>query len=249
VTFHHLFARAQACRLCPRMAGRTRVMGPANGPLDARLLFVAEAPGRLGADRTGVPLSADQTGRNFAAFLAAAGLNRDAMFVTNAVICNPRGNDGRNSRPTARETSNCSPFLRELIDLLDPPWVVALGRVALESLGLISTHGAVLARDVAKPIPWHRRTLVPLYHPGPRSVARRTRDRQQEDYAQLAALVRASGPCVAPPHAGEGSPTSSGRTDGLTVRPELVEGSTVSEFTDLGRAVERSAKHPRRCAP
>ena len=43
---------AQACRVCPRMEGRRRVLGAGNGPLDARVLFVAEAPGRLGDDRT-----------------------------------------------------------------------------------------------------------------------------------------------------------------------------------------------------
>ena len=40
--------------------------GHANGRPDARVLFLAEAPGRLGGDRTGVPLTSDQTGRNFA---------------------------------------------------------------------------------------------------------------------------------------------------------------------------------------
>ncbi len=70
--FGALVARAQACQRCPRMVGRTRVLSAQNGPLDARVLFVAEAPGRLGGDRTGVPLSADQSGCNFAEFLSGA---------------------------------------------------------------------------------------------------------------------------------------------------------------------------------
>src|SRR5205823_9866924 len=44
-----LAGRVQACRLCPRMEGRTRVFGRANGDTTAPLLFVAAAPGRLGA--------------------------------------------------------------------------------------------------------------------------------------------------------------------------------------------------------
>src|SRR5215211_5220556 len=94
--FDALVARAQACQRCPRMAGRTRVLSAQNGPLDARVLFVAEAPGRLGGDRTGVPLSADQSGRNFGEFLSSAGLDRADVFVTNAVLCNPRDARGLN---------------------------------------------------------------------------------------------------------------------------------------------------------
>src|SRR5688572_16878629 len=74
--FLTLVEAAQTCQRCLRMEGRTRAFGPANGPLDARVLFVAEAPGRLGADRTGVPLSGDQTGRNFEALLGGAGIAR-----------------------------------------------------------------------------------------------------------------------------------------------------------------------------
>ncbi len=180
---------AQACRRCPRMEGRTRAIGEANGPLDASVLFVAEAPGRLGADRTGVPLSGDQTGRNFDAFLSCAGIERTRVFVTNAVLCNPRGADGRNDRPRAQELRNCSGHLRALIDLVDPPWVVSLGRAALDALALIQSHDRVLARDVGVATPWYGRQLVPLYHPGPRAVARRGFGQHAADYAGLAALL------------------------------------------------------------
>src|SRR5438046_3124119 len=98
-TFAQLVQTVQACRLCPRMEGRTRVLGPANGPMSARILFVAEAPGRFGGDRSGVPLSGDRTGRTFTELLGAAGLRRDEIFITNAVLCNPRDHAGRNDRP------------------------------------------------------------------------------------------------------------------------------------------------------
>jgi DNA polymerase len=171
------------------MEGRTRAFGPDNGPLDARVLFVAEAPGRLGADRTGVPLSGDQTGRNFDALLAQAGIDRVRVFVTNAVLCNPRRPDGRNDRPRADELRNCADHLRGLIDLLDPVWVVSLGRAALDALALIEPHDRRLARDVGTAASWYGRQLVPLYHPGPRAVARRSFAQHAADYAALAVLV------------------------------------------------------------
>jgi DNA polymerase len=171
------------------MDGRTRALGPGNGPLDARVLFVAEAPGRLGADVTGVPLSGDRTGRNFDAFLSSAGIDRARVFVTNAVLCNPRTPDGLNDRPRAAELRNCSIHLRAVIDAVRPAWVVSLGRTALDALASIEPHGRVLARDVGTAASWYGRRLVPLYHPGPRSVARRGFGRHAADYAALAALL------------------------------------------------------------
>lgn len=189
--FAALVARAQACTRCPRMVGRTRVLGPGNGPLTPTILFVAEAPGRFGGDRTGVPLLGDRSGAAFAALLEAAGLDRATVFVTNAVLCNPRDAAGRNARPTLAELRNCADFLAAQIALLDPPWVVALGHTALRALARVAPHAARLPRDLARPIAWHGRWLVPLYHPGPRALLRRPLSAQREDYRRLAALVRA----------------------------------------------------------
>ena len=158
--------------------------------MEARVLFVAEAPGRLGADRTGVPLSGDQTGRNFDVFLAGAGIERRGVFITNAVLCNPRKPDGRNDRPRPAELRNCSDHLRALIDLLDPSLVVSLGRAALDALSLIEPHALLLARDVGLAAPWYGRRIVPLYHPGARAMIRRPLAQQAADYAALAALLR-----------------------------------------------------------
>jgi hypothetical protein len=48
-----------------------------------------------------------------------------------------------------------------------------------------------MPRDLARPIAWYGRWLVPLYHPGPRALLRRPLAAQREDYRRLAALVRA----------------------------------------------------------
>ena len=188
--FIRLAAAAAGCRLCPRMDERTRVLGPANGPVPATVCFVAEAPGRHGGDRTAIPLSGDRSGQNFDLLLAAAGLDRDAVFITNAVLCNPRDAAGRNAPPRASEIRNCSRFLAATLDLVQPRVVVALGATALAALARIAPHGAVLARDVGRPIPWEGQLLVPLYHPGARAQIHRSFDCQREDFRQLADLIR-----------------------------------------------------------
>ena len=171
------------------MAGRTRVLGPGNGALDARILFVAEAPGRFGGDRTGVPLHGDRSSATFAHLLATAGLERRAVFVTNAVLCNPRDPHGRNTRPAPAELRNCSDHLGAQIAVLDPPWVVALGHTALRALALVAPHSLRLPRDLGRPAHWHGRRLVALYHPGPRALIHRPLAAQVDDYRRLAALV------------------------------------------------------------
>ena len=183
-----LVARVHLCRLCPRMEGRRRVLGAGNGPLQARVLFLAEAPGRLGGDRTGRPLTSDQTGRNFARLLDGIGWRREDVFVSNAVLCNPRDAAGRNAPPSAREVRQCSSHLRDLLAMLDPPLVAPLGRVALSALALLAPHTIDLRRDVATAQAWNGRTLVPLYHPGPRAQLHRTFAQQQEDFVRLSVI-------------------------------------------------------------
>jgi uracil-DNA glycosylase family 4 len=174
------------------MEGRRRVLSCANGRLDAKVLFVAEAPGRLGGDRTGVPLSSDQTGRNFARLLEEAGLRRDDVFVTNAVLCNPRSVRGNNRPPSRAELANCREHLRRVLELVRAPIVVSLGAVALAQLDALHPHGLTL-RDVASPRPWLGRTLVPLFHPGPRAQIHRPFSQQQADFRTIAPLCQSRG--------------------------------------------------------
>jgi uracil-DNA glycosylase family 4 len=169
----------------------------ANGTRRPRILFVAEAPGRFGGDRTAVPLQGDRSGDTFAHLLAAAGLQRAAVFVTNAVLCNPRDAAGRNARPATQEVRNCSEHLAAQLAVLDPRWVVALGHSALDALGRIEPHGLRLAADVGRPVVWYGRWLVPLYHPGPRALIRRPLAIQIDDYQRLAALVAADSDATA----------------------------------------------------
>ncbi len=184
--FAALTQQAQACQLCPRMTGRTHVLGPLNGNIHAAVMFVAEAPGRMGADRNGIPLQDDVSGSNFTQFITSIGWRREDIFITNAVICNPRDERGCNATPTRREVGNCNSLLRATIDLVQPRCVVALGATALHALARIASHPARLSRDVATVMPWYDRYLIPLYHPGPRALIKRSREQQLDDYARLA---------------------------------------------------------------
>lgn len=188
--FLNLVDRVSACELCPRMKGSARVLGPGCGPLDASLMFVGEAPGRLGADGSHLPFHGDKSGHNFEKLIEQVGVSRYEMFVTNAVLCNPKDENGNNATPTRGEISNCAPFLRETIDILDPAIVVTLGGVALKACGLVEPHAVSLREHVRTNRIWMRRTLIPVYHPGQRAMVHRSFANQLSDYQFVAETLR-----------------------------------------------------------
>jgi DNA polymerase len=193
MAFNELVDAAQACRLCPAMEGRRRVLSESNGHPRARIMVIAEAPGRLGGELTGRPLVDDASGRRFAVLLREAGISRDDLFITNTVLCNPQDAAGRNRRPSRREIENCGGWLRLQIETIDPNVVLALGSVALAALSAIASHSYRLATHVLQPLLWNGRTLIPLYHPSPLTRAWRSDARQAEDYQWLGTYLRERG--------------------------------------------------------
>ena len=181
--FVGLAAEAAVCTRCPAMCERAAVLSELNGSVYARVMFIGEAPGRKGADRTRVPFSGDQSGKNFERFLASIDLKRSEIFITSAALCNPREESGANRRPKASEIRNCSDFLRRSIALVDPRVVVTLGTVALEALKLVHYHDFNLKNDAGRIRGWNGRLLVPLYHPSPQVlITSRNEAAQLKDY-------------------------------------------------------------------
>ena len=187
-----MVAEAAGCIRCPDMCGRSAVLSRSNGPLSARVMFVGEAPGRKGADRTRIPFSGDQSGRNFERFLASISLERSEIFITSAALCNPRSATGANRRPAASEIKNCSDFLQRAIEVVDPEVIVTLETVALEALKRVHYHEFTLKDDAAKIRRWHGRLLIPLYHPSPQVLITSRDERAQlRDYKVVARAIRA----------------------------------------------------------
>src|SRR5215207_11537350 len=122
--FGQLVKEAADCTLCPAMCGRSAVLSELNGLPTARVMFIGEAPGRKGADRTRVPFSGDQSGANFDRFLNSIRQTRREIFITSAALCNPRSESGANRKPTRKELENCSGFLRRAIEVVDPRVIV-----------------------------------------------------------------------------------------------------------------------------
>lgn len=187
--FLDLINSVQHCKLCRRLADKKKILSEANGNYKSEVLFIAEAPGRLGADRTGIPLFGDRTGDNFELLLNNIGWKREDIFITNAILCNPQDDNGTNGTPTLEEIANCSAYLEMVISLVQPSVIATLGANALKALANIVPHHFSLKENVAKISKWKGYILFPLYHPGPRAIIHRSISKQTSDFIALANLV------------------------------------------------------------
>ena len=196
--FSQLVSEAASCTRCPAMCDRTAVFSSLNGSLAARVIFIGEAPGRKGADRTHVPFTGDQSGKNFDRFIASIRIAREDIFITSAALCNPRSDSGANRKPTKSEVANCSQFLRRAIEIIDPRVVVTLGSVALEALKNIQRHELNLKESSGKIHNWDGRLLVPIYHPSPQVLASHRREAAQlQDYKVVGQAIKRAGLSIA----------------------------------------------------
>ena len=144
----------QRCQLCE---GRANVVGP-SGDLNARLVFVGEAPGAT-EDIIGKPF-VGKAGKMLDRLLAENGLPRDWIMITNAVKCRPPNN----RRPTREEVDACRPYLVD--DLRGRCLVVALGLTASEGLlgrkvSLKVDANKVFQVDLGQ----ETISVMPTYHP------------------------------------------------------------------------------------
>jgi DNA polymerase len=168
------------------MRDRQAVLSRLNGSINPRVMFIAEAPGRYGADRTRIPFHGDISGRNFEELITSVNLTREEIFITNSVLCSPRKPGGANDKPNRTEIRNCSDFLHRQIELINPQVIATLGAVALDALRSIEPHSYQLREHAAQILKWNGRSLVPLYHPSPQVIITvRTLEQQKKDFRAL----------------------------------------------------------------
>lgn len=145
------------CTRCGLCESRTRAV-PGVGNAQADLLVIGEAPGQE-EDRQGEPF-VGPAGQLLDRMLAAIGLDRETVFITNVLKCRPP----RNRDPNADEVQACAPYLRRQIELIAPRAILSVGRVSAQNL-LETASPLGRLRDQ-----WHRfgpreTPLRVTYHP------------------------------------------------------------------------------------
>ena len=181
------------CRACPLYLGATQgVFG--EGPVPARLMMVGEQPGDR-EDLAGRPF-VGSAGRMLDRMLAEAGLEREEIYLTNAVKhfkFEQRGKRRIHKKPNVTEVQACFPWLDVELERVEPEMVVLLGATAVRAL---LGRAVSVERDRGKVfhterLPW----VMPTYHPSalvraPERVRERVRAAFQEDLRVVAARLR-----------------------------------------------------------
>jgi uracil-DNA glycosylase len=125
---------AADCRACDLWRNATQtVFG--EGPADAQLMLVGEQPGDR-EDLAGHPF-VGPAGRVLDDALAAAGIDRDGVYVTNAVKhfkWRARGKRRIHDKPNRAEVAACRPWLEGELAIVKPRVLVLLGATAAQAL-------------------------------------------------------------------------------------------------------------------
>jgi DNA polymerase len=153
---------------------------PGEGPEDADVMVVGEAPGRL-EDEQGRPF-VGRAGQLLSEVLAEAGLERGDVFVTNVVKARPPGNRD----PTKAEVAHWMPVLEQQLALVAPKLVVPLGRHALAHFAPAARIGEAHGRALTE----RGRELFPLYHPAAALRSTKLRETLLADARALGELAR-----------------------------------------------------------
>ncbi len=94
----------------------------------ARIMLIGEAPGKE-EDRQGRPF-VGPAGQLLDRMLAAIGLDRQTVYITNTLYWRPPGN----RTPTPEEIATCLPFLERQVELIDPALLVYVGGSAAKAM-------------------------------------------------------------------------------------------------------------------
>ena len=179
---------ARGCRGCELYRDAEQTVFGA-GPASARLMLVGEQPGDQ-EDRAGRPF-VGPAGRLLDKALLAAGVNREEVYVTNAVkhfkFKRAAGSKRRiHQTPSRTEVVACRPWLFAELTAVEPEVVVLLGATAAKALlgndfRLTAHRGEVLRLPEDTPA---------LATPHPSSVLRGPADRRDAAFEALVSDLR-----------------------------------------------------------
>ncbi len=149
-----LHAEIERCKNCDLARHRTKVV-PGEGPEDATILFIGEAPGWY-EDQSGRPF-VGSAGQFLDQLIGMIGLKRNQVFIANVIKCHPP----ENRDPLPGEIQACSKWLERQLELIKPKVVVTLGRYSMAKYfpgeSISKVHGR--ARRI------NNVTYFAMYHP------------------------------------------------------------------------------------
>jgi uracil-DNA glycosylase len=125
---------AATCRACDLYRDATQTVFGA-GDVGARVMFVGEQPGDK-EDLSGKPF-VGPAGKLLDQALEEAGIDRDRVYITNAVKhfkFTRRGKVRLHKKPSTLEVAACRPWMEAELSVVGPEIVVCLGATAAQAL-------------------------------------------------------------------------------------------------------------------
>jgi uracil-DNA glycosylase family 4 len=143
------------CTRCALCATRTQtVFGAGNNQAD--WLLVGEGPGQH-EDEQGKPF-VGKAGQLLTEMLRAMDIEREDVFITNIVKCRPP----HNREPEANEIESCKQYLQQQQAFIQPKIILAIGRIAAQTL--LNTDEP-LAKLRGKVHYLNNTPVIVVYHP------------------------------------------------------------------------------------
>ena len=139
-TMKSIAGEVSVCKKCRLWKTRAKTV-PGEGPENAKILLVGEAPGR-NEDKTGRPF-VGPAGKLLASLLEEARIDRSQVFITSILKCRPVEFTGKNEtnrmrkknrKPKTDEINRCVLYLLRQIEAMKPDVVCLMGKVAFESV-------------------------------------------------------------------------------------------------------------------
>ena len=166
------------------------VMG--DGNLDADIVLIGEAPGKK-EDEQGVPF-VGASGKFLNEMLAAAGMERSDVYITNVVKYRPPNNRD----PLPEEKAEFLPYLLRQLEIINPKAIITLGRHSMEyflpDARISQVHGHVVRKKVMyhHDKTEHEWLIIPLYHPAAALYNGGMRQTLIDDFVRVPEIVAAS---------------------------------------------------------
>jgi DNA polymerase len=148
-----------AKNITPELAKQATQLVIGDGNLNADIVFIGEAPGK-NEDLQGLPF-VGAAGKFLNEMLAAAGLDRSDVFITNIVKYRPPNNRD----PLPSEKAAFWPYLLKQLQIIDPKVVITLGRHSMEYFLPDAKIGEVHGQPKRIGFGDHKIVIMPLFHP------------------------------------------------------------------------------------
>jgi uracil-DNA glycosylase len=171
--------QVSVCEKCALHYSRKRAV-PGEGPFDSTVMFIGEGPGFY-ENEQGRPF-VGAAGKFLDELLAACGMAREKVFITNVVKCRPPGNRD----PLPEELSACGDYLDRQIEAINPKVIVTLGRFSMARFMPLAKISEVHGQAS-----WVRgRLVVPMYHPAAALHQPTLRPTLERDFQRLPGYIQ-----------------------------------------------------------